>query len=167
MNAWHQGRSPGRKGKFTDLFLSFSLSFVLWFVLSTFVFTLLCSLSCPLSSSLHFFFSCYIWPSILPPCGAKSIGFHHHSAPHSITVFCHFCQKWFFHFQSAGLPSRLPILQILTQSCQCQDKYVRIQNKSEPDKLLASKLIEMVGRHTGLEWNTFISKTNSLFSAIV
>ncbi len=47
MNAWHQGRSQGRKGKFTDLFffLSFFLSFVLSFSLSfppTFLFTHSC-----------------------------------------------------------------------------------------------------------------------------
>lgn len=116
MNAWHQGRSPGRKGKFTDLFLSFSLSFLLWFVLSTFVFTLLCSISCPPSSSLHFFFSFYISPPYCLRVEPKLQVFITSQPPLLHNSVFSFCQKWFFHFHSAGLPSSILILQTLTSS---------------------------------------------------
>lgn len=117
------GLLGGRGNSQISFFLSLFPSFSLWFVLSTFVFTLLCSLSCPPSSPLHFFSSFYISPSILPPCGAKAIGFHHHSAPILINSIFSLCQKWFFHFQSTALHSSILILQMLTLSFKCQDKY--------------------------------------------
>lgn len=56
------------------------------------------------------------------------------------------------------------ILQMLTVFLSVKTRIiVRIWSKSESEKQPDSKLIEVVRKHTSLEWNAFISKTNCLF----
>lgn len=166
MNAWHQGRSPGRKGKFTDLFLSLFLSFVLWFC-AVYICLYLALLTL-LSPFLLFTFLLLFLHFSLHTASVWSQSYRFSSPPNppllDNSIFS-FYQKWFFHFQSKGLPPSILILQMLTL-CLLSVKtsvIVRIRNKSESQKLLDSKLTEMVCKHTGLEGNAFISKTNSLF----
>lgn len=98
MNAWHQGRSPGRKGNFTDLFLSLSLSFFRSLVCAVCIclYLALLTLLSPfcISSSLSTF-----------PLHTASVWSRGYSFSlcrlDSVTVFC---GNWLFHFQSAGLP---------------------------------------------------------------